>query len=429
MITRRDFLKISGAASLYGLTFPEWLKAQSSALGDIYVATHTGLVSGAASNFTINYDLVKAAVDCSVMNMTGQTTAGKAWEVLFPGITPAKKVDIKVNIWQEHPVHWELLEAVCRSIAESCGNSFPLANISIHDNNYSGWTDRVNSVYGADVRGLGVAYQDPSPMYSSATTVDIKGRNLRPHVYLDNADYGISIAPLRYLSGREDLTGVCKNMMGTFSSSTTAYRDAPSFHDENSYPSFGRLWDRYLKDKPFVYILDALLGARWRAWTHVVKQVIIGQDAAAVDSYGAEILRDICGYGSARKLIPQAIQAAGAGTITYVKHDVEVTLNGIRPMQRGNHTNISLAITPQPITSQARITFRSNRAAANTRSDLSVYSASGRHLVTLWQGQAAARTVSWDTRDASGRLLGAGTYVCQVRMGSEVVWKKIVLKR
>jgi hypothetical protein len=323
-----------------------------------------------------------------------------------------------------HPVQWEVLKAVSLSLTEACNGSFPIGNISIHDNNYSSMTNRVQGVYGSKVTGLGVVYADPSPMYANST-VSIKNTNMRPHRYLDEASYAISIAPLRYLSGREDLTGVCKNMMGAFSSSTTRYSSATIFHDETFYPSFGQLWDRYISTKPFVFILDALLGAKWQQWTHVVKQIIVGQDAAAVDSYGAEILRDICGYGSNRRLIPRSIENAGYGTINYIKHDVEVTSAISRNVKKRKAGVINLSITPQPVTSSAQISFQTNQKA---HADLSIHSVSGKRLITLYRGTAAKRTVRWNGRDRWGRRCASGTYVCRLRIGNRVVNKKIAVK-
>ncbi|MEW6755238.1 MAG: FlgD immunoglobulin-like domain containing protein, partial [Candidatus Latescibacterota bacterium] len=74
---------------------------------------------------------------------------------------------------------------------------------------------------------------------------------------------------------------------------------------------------------------------------------------------------------------------------------------------------------PNPFNSATTLRFDLPQAAAV---ELAVYNLAGPPVATLVQGEreAGAYAVPWDGRDAEGRPLASGVYLCQLRGGTHV---------
>jgi hypothetical protein len=204
-----------------------------------------------------------------------------------------------------------------------CSGTFPAANISLFDNtmSFSGLSgpDRMAAVYGdSNLSALGITYSDPSPQYAS-TTFKVRGTDYHPAAYLDQADYGIDLSPLKrhqYYAG--GLTGVIKNMMGACSTSTSSYGGGSRFHDSAPYQSFVDMFKNYMKDKLQLYLVDMVFAAQTEnasGWSEAVNRITIGTDPCAVDAYVAKVLGDL-GI-EATDAVPKALANAGLGTTGY----------------------------------------------------------------------------------------------------------------
>jgi hypothetical protein len=100
--------------------------------------------------------------------------------------------------------------------------------------------------------------------------------------------------------------------------------------------------------------------------------------------------------------------------------DVTPTVEGrgamLSPSRPNPFTNLTSIRCVLPTTMQAR---------------LAIYDPAGRLVRGIFDGWAGpgVRECTWDGRDASGRMQGAGVYLCQLRAGRDTFFRRIVLLR
>ncbi len=87
-----------------------------------------------------------------------------------------------------------------------------------------------------------------------------------------------------------------------------------------------------------------------------------------------------------------------------------------------------VAVAPNPFNPQTVVTYDLARAG---HAQLSVYDVRGRHVRTLVDASlpAGRHTAPWDGRDASGRAMASGTYVCRLEAEDTVTQQKMTLVR
>ena len=148
-ISRRSFLKTGTgmaaaaplAPAIIGLGVKNVLAAPSPLnqwpgravlnYNNLHNATPTG---GTAADETV----VKKMVDDAILLLTGQATVGEAWKAVFPGITPASKIAIKINILNAIiPSHPFVVMGITGGLLQMDvgGSAFPAANITLYDSN------------------------------------------------------------------------------------------------------------------------------------------------------------------------------------------------------------------------------------------------------------------------------------------------------
>ena len=87
-------------------------------------------------NQTIDQDAVQVMVDAGIRSLTGIDDVGEAWKSLFPGITGAKNISIKVNcINSSCSSHPEVAQGLINGLTrlELGGGSFSEHNRIIWD--------------------------------------------------------------------------------------------------------------------------------------------------------------------------------------------------------------------------------------------------------------------------------------------------------
>ncbi|MBN2361363.1 MAG: DUF362 domain-containing protein [Deltaproteobacteria bacterium] len=339
-ISRRAFLSTTASAAkatLGATLLPRLLRPRSARAAEnplVYSAFHENMVTGAAPD-TVQAAWVKAGVDACVKAMTGQSEVGRAWEAIFPGITAAKKIAIKVNCLNTS-VYPQLatVSALVEGMRSMLGGTYPAANICLFDNNL--WTTgKVDACYGAaQLDALGIVHGEDS--YDPGTTVSVGGTTMYVSRSWAQADYGVCLAkmaPHQYYAG--GLSGVIKNMMGAVSiSSGTAFeakQNNSGFHDGAPYTAFRDLWLNYADQHLHLYLVDMLFAARHEnesGWSRVVKRITMGTDPAAVDSYNVDKINEL-GMSVVQpvtKAVPLALEAAGVGTTSYTLVEPAVSL-------------------------------------------------------------------------------------------------------
>jgi len=129
---RRDFVRISSAAGLTGLTLP-----MNSCSENPFSYNDDGDDSYTSSSSKLDADVVQSMIDESVKQLTGIDDVGEAWLSLMPGITSGSVVALKVNCRSSAlPTHPEVAYAVASGLSSMVidGATFPENNIHIYDN-------------------------------------------------------------------------------------------------------------------------------------------------------------------------------------------------------------------------------------------------------------------------------------------------------
>ncbi len=83
---------------------------------------------------------------------------------------------------------------------------------------------------------------------------------------------------------------------------------------------------------------------------------------------------------------------------------------------------------PNPFNPRTTLTFR---LPSHGQAQLSIVDLAGRHVATLWDGEAPAglTAVVWDGTDASGRSVPSGTYLARLDTGAASSSQSVVLVR
>ena len=107
MITRRDFLKQTGAAALVATAgLPLTGRAETAAKAKVILIRHRSVLDGAG---VLDRKILEQMLDEAMVALTGAGTSGDAWKTL---IKPADIVGIKTNAWKYLHTPVELEEAM-----------------------------------------------------------------------------------------------------------------------------------------------------------------------------------------------------------------------------------------------------------------------------------------------------------------------------
>lgn len=91
-------------------------------------------------------------------------------------------------------------------------------------------------------------------------------------------------------------------------------------------------------------------------------------------------------------------------------------------------TSLALSARPNPFNPRVTVAFT---APAGALGDVTVYGPDGRRVATLARGPFPGGTVrvAWDGRDAQGRAMPSGTYICRLSADGRSAARKLVLLR
>ncbi len=339
MRTARRALQGATGAAILGPWARHLRAAELTDPPSVFSAFHENMVTG-TSEETVEYDWVKAGVDACVKAMATTPSVDEAWRSIFPGVTTASKIAIKINCLNTN-VHPQLatVRALVEGMTAMFAGSFPAANISLFDNNL--WTTgKVDACFGAsELDGLGIEHGEDT--YASGATLTIGGTTLHVSKYWADADYGISLAkmsPHQYYAG--GLSGVIKNMMGAISTNSNADYQAKTggggFHDGAPHVGFCDLFNNYGRDHLHLHVVDMLFACRHEnesGWSKLVKRITMGRDPCAVDSYNVDKINelDMSVVQPVTAAVPEALAAAGVGTTSYHLVEPVVSLDSAAP--------------------------------------------------------------------------------------------------
>ena len=89
---------------------------------------------------------------------------------------------------------------------------------------------------------------------------------------------------------------------------------------------------------------------------------------------------------------------------------------------------IGLRAAPNPFNPTTRLSFM---LAGDGPVEIALFDLRGQRVCTLFDGERAAgpQAVTWDGRDAAGRPLASGVYVCRLTAGREQRVQRLALVR
>jgi uncharacterized protein (DUF362 family) len=294
-LTRRDFLKLSGAAAAAGLlagssgcaalkpsvSREDVLKFYPDAPSSKVVRTaHPGAWEGE----DLVPDVLRQMLDASIVELTGLEEARDAWSVLF---SPEEKVAIKVNSIRGGATHPELVMALTDCLQDA---GVPAEQIFIFDRNT---TELEGEGYPVNVDGPGVRcygngenWGKPGNYTAGWTLLD---RDIKFSDILLSCDALINVPILK--RGGPGISFGMKNHYGTF--------DIPaSFHGgrfDRGIPELNALPP--IKDRTRLIVGDALATHSYNGFDNyevmnIGNTILMSFDPVAFDAVGVQTVVD-----------------------------------------------------------------------------------------------------------------------------------------
>jgi len=256
----------------------------------IYKVTRDDVVTGT----TINPDIVKTMVHAGVMALTGKSTVAEAYESLFPSLSTATKIGIKINCLAGSGLctHPAVVAALVDGLSQMLNATFPHYNIIVFD-------DRMESLMksaGFPLKNNPGDYRVVSSFFKTpenwGQTYLISGSSQRISRVVEDVDHIINVPVLKDHSNA-GITFALKNFYGIV--------DNPGeMHDQKPQ----KTWcDPYVAGvyklaaaKTKMIVGDALFGAHKggpsTAATFTPKTILIGADPVAMDMYALKMIND-----------------------------------------------------------------------------------------------------------------------------------------
>lgn len=284
-IDRREFIKDVSIAGLGLAAGPALLdmSARKSAAQDgmskVVIASHPDAVTGVR----VDTNAAQEMVDACIMNLTGVSDVGGAWESVLPGLSPDDLITIKVNcINSSLATHPQVVDAITEGLIAA----------GVEPNNIIIW-DRTNHEltncgYKRNTEATGVrCFGTNQGGWGYDKQIKPGGRSTRLSKILTSTDHLINVPVLKDHSIAGATLGM-KNHYGSV--------DNPgALHGGSCNPFIPELNDvSEIKDKTRVTVLDACLGI-YRGGPHGQPQfkynsIIMSEDPVALDYQGWKIL-------------------------------------------------------------------------------------------------------------------------------------------
>jgi uncharacterized protein (DUF362 family) len=406
---------------------------------------------------TLNQGPIDAMVHLAVRELTGFSDTAQAWLSLFPGISAASKIGIKINLaCGDVPTHPEVINAIIDGLLmmDLGGQTLPEEHIIVYDHDHpffcpqTGYTPNwggpgvqyVGSSHGSVGYDLDFTFTLSHPL--GATTNHHPSSLITQHF-----DYMINAAVIKDHSD-SDVTLCLKNHYGSFDGVSVFPLHVHYLYGDGhtrGEPGLNKILRDDLGDKTKLFLIDATLGLydggpgytppghtppNW-----VYNSVIVGTDPVAVDRISTIKIneeRTKPAHGLA-PLDPSHVTAAAQppyelgidnpALITIVELDAAVV--GVRETLTGPESAALLAPYPNPTTSGS--TFRFNCPGTAT-AELILVDIAGRRVRRLAAGQFphGIHSVVWDGRDDGGRPLPSGVYFCQLMLNGKAHHRRVV---
>jgi len=452
-VSRRGFLRTTAIGTAGLLVGPSLIgggRPRADALSRVVWAHHDGATTGWT---VVNQGPVTEMVHAAVRALTGIPDTAAAWKSLFPGITPAKKIGIKINLaCGDVPTHPQVVNAIVKGLLmmDLGGSTLPAENIIVHDFDTAFLCPQTG--YTVNWGGPGVQYvgtDHPSIGFDLTHTYTIQypgGGTSNHHVSKIISQYCDYLINAAVIKDHDDYAGVTlcmKNHFGSFDNIAIVATHYAGFN--TSLPSLSMILRDQIGDKTKLFLIDGTFGLfnggpgytppghtppNW-----AFNSVLVSRDIVALDKIGTVKMNEERARHSLPALNPGHIQAAAQppynlGTDNLAKIELlEVHLGapqGIPPGPAAPAMVSLLAPYPNPAAGSCTLSFT---CQAPADAELVITDATGAVVRHISAGSHAAGTHrrTWDGRDGQGRRVASGTYFVRLRTGVDTLERRVIL--
>ncbi len=396
-------------------------------------------------------------VHTAIRELTGIENTAAAWKSLFPGITPDKKVSIKINLsCGDVPTHPEIVNAIIDGLLmmDLDGEQLPEEHIIVwdHDNPFfcqqTGYTQNWG---GSGVQYVGTSHPEVGFDYGYSFVIEHPVSDPSVHhpsrLITDYTDYLINAAVMKDHNDA-GATFTLKNHYGSFSNVNIwpLHLSGPDGDGHTrGEPELNRVLRDELDNKPVLWLVDATLCLYvggpgyvppWHTYPNwAYNSFLAGFDPVAIDRISTIKLNEERVRQGEEPVDPSHIRVSaeppynlGAGNpdeIELVEIDVSQP-TGVEPGFRDRNGVALLAPCPNPARGQCTIRFH---CAVETEVEIAIVDVRGA-LVRQVTGRSryprGTHRLAWDGSTASGRAAAPGIYFVRLSAGERTETKRIV---
>jgi uncharacterized protein (DUF362 family) len=451
-VSRRGFLRTTAIGTAGLLIGPQLLRsstARASRLSRVVWAHNNEATTGWT---TVNQGPVTQMVHAAVCSLTGLPSAAEAWKSLFPGITPTKKIGIKINLaCGDVPTHPQVVNAIVEGLLmmDLDGSTLPPENIIVHD--YDTAFLCAQTGYAVNWGGPGVQYvgsDHPSIGFDMTHTYTISypgGSTSNHHVSKIISQYCDYLINAAVIKDHDDYAGVTLDMKNHFGSFDNISITATHYAGFNtSLPSLSMILRDQIGDKTKLFLIDGTFGLYnggpgytppWHTppnWAF--NSVLVSRDIVALDKIGTVKMNVERALHSLPALNPGHIHAAalppynlGTDDLSQIELiELPLSSQGIAEGPAASGAVDLLAPYPNPASGSCTLSFACRGAAT---AELVITDATGAIVRRINAGRHGAGThrYGWDGCDERGHRVASGTYFVRLRSGEDTLQKRVVM--
>ncbi len=433
-ISRRDFLKVIGAGAAGMIINPKLALAQKNR-GPLASTVVQCYDQQATSGSTINPSVVQVMMDESIKALTGINHVGDAWKSIFPGISEASVISIKVNCFTELPTHPAFAYSIANGLTQMTfgSNYFSPYNIIIWDDTDAhltgngGYTINYNTP--GQVRCFGTSHSGVG--YDTTNPLNVSGVTSYPSRILSQMSNFVIDAAVMKTHSMATVTLTLKNSYGSVNNPGSLHGSG------NCNPQIPSL-NQQIRDvlnptgRQKLFLIDGLFGLYSGGPSGSPncnpKKLIMSLDTVACDAQGQNAINvERVAHGLSPVNAPHITTASQA---PYNLGTTEINLIEINnpyhleEMRSSSASGSVIRITPNPVRTSARIRILMPQDAY---AYLSLIDAAGRLQAEIYAGwlRHGAHTINYNLE----RALPAGTYFLRFHAQSRTWSERLTIIR
>ncbi len=452
-VSRRGFLRTTAIGTAGLLVGPRLLGATARAgeKSRVVWAHHNEATTGWT---TVNQGPVTEMVHAAVRALTGIPDTAAAFKSLFPGITPTKKVGIKINLaCGDVPTHPQVVNALVEGLLmmDLGGSTLPPENIIVHDWDtgfFCAQTGYTQNWGGPGVQYVGTDHPSIGCDMTHTYTITYPGGSTTNHhvsrIIAQLCDYLINVPVIKDHDDYAGVTLCMKNHFGSFDNISITATHYAGFN--TSLPSLSMILRDQIGDKTKLFLIDGTFGLynggpgyvppyhtppNWR-----FNSVLVSRDIVALDKIGTVKMNEERALHSLPAINPGHVHAAAQPPYSLGTDDlaqIELMEIHLGAQSTGEEPAVTsdlvlLAPHPNPASGRCVLGFDCRR---EVDVDLVVTDATGavvRHVAAGHYG-AGAHRFGWDGLDERGRPVASGTYFARLRSEDGALQKRVVMIR